>query len=141
MTRTVRRMSIRTMAIVTMAIVMTVASIGPAKGWAEVERHSGTIRAVDQAAGTLVLNEMGPWRMAKNVTEVTPLTVALAPGTEVLIATRAEGVAPSGWLGDYIETPSDGTALKLGEFVTLMVTRQGERLTVEKAVVVATPSP
>jgi hypothetical protein len=123
-----------------MAIVMTVASIGPAKGWAEVERHSGTIRAVDQAAGTLVLDEVGPWRMAKSVAEVTPLTVALAPETEVLIVTRAEGVAPTGWPGDYIEMPSDGTALKLGEFVTLMVTRQGDRLTVEKAVLVSTPS-
>jgi len=123
-----------------LAVATTIALMAPASGWADVERHSGVIRVVDRAAGTLVLDEVGPWRIEKGMTVVTPLTVSLVPETQVLILTRAEGVAPTGWGGDYIETPSSDTALKPGEFVTVTVERRGKRLTATRAVLVAIPA-
>ena len=42
-------------------ILGVMASVLPA--WADgTSRHSGTIASVDRAAGTIVVDEVGPWR-------------------------------------------------------------------------------
>ncbi|MBI3030775.1 MAG: hypothetical protein HYY64_14815, partial [Candidatus Rokubacteria bacterium] len=51
--------------------------------WAEETTNiSGTILALNREAGTIVVGEVGPWRVKAGATEVTPRTVAVTAGTE-----------------------------------------------------------
>ncbi len=138
MARTLRR---RNICILAMAI--TVTSTIPAWG-ADDKRHSGTVRAVDRAGGTFVLEELGPLRMTRSVamasavattkaaTEVTRLKIALEPSTEVFFLTRATGLDPNEWAGDFVRTRSGVGALISGAFVTVTLTRRGQALVADR---------
>ncbi|MBI2528781.1 MAG: hypothetical protein HYV93_22715 [Candidatus Rokubacteria bacterium] len=123
-----------------LVVPIAIGSAVPAPGWADVTRHSGTVLAVDRDAGTLVLGEVGPWRVTDGVTEVTRLTIALRPSTEVVIVARSAGAGPTGWVGEFAETPLGEAELGQGKFVTVTVQREGGRLVAQKVSVVA-PEP
>ena len=72
----------------------------------QVMKHSGSIVAMDRAAGTLTLAEVGPWRTEAGTTVVTLLTITMTPDTELTLVYRASD-APSGFSGDWIEEKSD----------------------------------
>jgi len=96
--------------------------------WAQAAtRHSGTVVAVDRAAGTITIEVMGPWRVKEGQTVTTRVTVKPDESTAWTRARRAAGAGPSGWYGEVIEVPQDVWALKPGEYATVELQRAGDR--------------
>lgn len=98
-------------------------------GWAQgaATRHSGTVAAVDRAAGTITIEVIGPWRVKDGQTVITRFTVKPDGSTVWTRARRATGAGPSGWDGELIEVPQDAWGLKPGEYATVELQRVGER--------------
>jgi acetyl-CoA acetyltransferase len=48
-----------------------------------------------------------------------PRSILLIPSTELTKVTRTRGVAPSGWIGDYVTTQLAPSQLKPGDFVAV----------------------
>ncbi len=104
--------------------------------WAgETTNISGTIVALNKEAGTIVVGEVGPWRVKEGATEITPRTVAVTAGTEFKQVRRAEGAGPTGWVGEFVEVAVGPWELKRGDFVTVQVRHEGPRLTALKVAV------
>lgn len=101
-------------------------------GWsadAGEAKYSGTVAAVDRAAGTIVVEGMGPWRVKDGVTQLDRRTIGVVPSTELMRLKRATGVAPSGWTGDFVESALPEWQVKPGDWVTVTVKRDGTRMT------------
>ena len=92
-------------------------------------RYSGTVLAVDRSAGAIVVGDMGPWRLKDGVTQIEPRTIAVTPATEFVSVMRASGVAPSGWVGDFVESVLPGGRVKPGDWVTVVVKADARRPT------------
>jgi hypothetical protein len=43
----------------------------------------------------------------------------VTPSTELTKTTRTQGVAPSGWIGDYVTTRLAPSKIQLGDFVAV----------------------
>jgi len=110
------------------------------RGEAEVARHAGLVIAVDKAAGTLVVGDMGPL-LSGGKSTVTRFTVHVTPSTEFVRVKRASSVAPNGWLGDYVETKLPPWDVKPGDFVAIMSDGDGQRRRAVKITVVDTSEP
>jgi hypothetical protein len=98
-------------------------------GWAQgtATRHSGTVAAVDRAAGTITIEAIGPWRVKDGQTVITRFTVKPDGSTVWTRARRAAGAGSSGWDGEFIEVPQDAWGLKPGEYATVELQRVGKR--------------
>jgi hypothetical protein len=112
-------------------------------GWGTVEaapaggKHSGTVIAVDRAAGTLAVEELGPWTAAAPAKAAIRRTFRVTPETRfVLVRRNAEG-GDRGWPGGYVEHPLEPWAVRPGEFVTVVTDDHATA----RAVVVAPPGP
>lgn len=99
----------------------------PAWAGAPILKHSGTVVAVDQRAGTIVLAEVGPWRVRQGRTEVTHRTIVVRPETTVTLVMRADD-APSGFPGDFVAVALDPWDLEVGDFATVECQHEGRRL-------------
>lgn len=113
----------------------------PVSAGAETTTHSGTILALNKEAGTIVLGEIGPWRVKGGVTEVTERTIAVTPATVFKEVKRAPGAGPSGWVGEFVEAGLGAWELKKGDFVTVQVRQEGQRLTAVSVAVMAPGAP
>lgn len=102
-----------------LAVAALIAWAAPAWGAPEQTRYSGTVVAVDRSAGTLVVEGMGPWRVKEGVTQVERRTIAVAPSAAFVGLARATGPAPSGWTGDFVESPLPAWQVKPGDWVTV----------------------
>jgi hypothetical protein len=114
------------------AALTVLAVVAPAiPGWSDARggKYSGTVVAVDQAAGTIVVEGMGPWRIKEGVTQLERRTIGLMPSTEFVRLTRATGPAPSGWVGDFVESALPGWQVKPGDWVTVTVKTDDKRPT------------
>jgi len=109
-------------------------------GAGDIVRHSGTIVNIDERTESIVLEEIGPWRVASGKTVITLLKVAIAPDAPILLARRAAR-APSGFDGDYVEEPMAPWGLAPGDFVTVECRHEGKRLIALKVTVADTPGP
>jgi hypothetical protein len=91
--------------------------------WSDTQesRHSGTVVAVDRSAGVIVVEGMGPWQVKDGVTQVERRTVGVTSATEFVGVKRASGPAPSGWVGDFVESGLPGWQVKPGDWVTLIM--------------------
>ena len=128
MTRTA---SGRVGAVVVVATMLAIAA-SPIPGWSGdvgEARYSGTVVAVDRAAGTIVVEGMGPWRVKDGVTQLERRTIVVAPSTELMRLKRATGEAPSGWPGDFVESALPEWQVKPGDWVTVVVKPDGTRTT------------
>jgi len=85
-------------------------------------KYSGPVLSVDRSAGLIVVGDMGPWRIKEGVTQVDHRTIAVVPSTEFVGVRRAKGPAPSGWVGDFVESVLPGWRVKPGDWVTVIVT-------------------
>ena len=101
-------------------------------------RHSGILAAASRDAGTIVVEEVGPWRLSGGETVTTARTFAVTPETAFVRLTRApeREPAPSGWPGDYVETPVERWTPAPGDFVTVEASLDGARLIAVKITVV-----
>jgi hypothetical protein len=106
--------------------------------WAEgaLSHHSGTIEALDRAAGFLVVGEVGPWRVKEGKTEVTPRHITVTSSTAWVRVRRADGPGPSGWPGESIEVWLAPWEVKVGDAVTVRARAQDRRLVAVKVEVV-----
>ncbi len=111
---------------------MAVAS--PVFAGVATQDHTGVLQSIDRAAGTVVLDELGPWR---GVSAITRRTIVLTSSTEVTQAKRAGGAGPAGWIGEFVEERSATQELNQGDFVTVQVRHAGPRATALKVTVVA----
>jgi hypothetical protein len=105
-------------------------------GYAQTSRVSGTIVTVNRGAGTLTVQEVGPWRVRDGVTEVTRRVLAVTPETRWLEVRRAPGAGPGGWIGEFVESARTPWSVRVGEFVTVEARRDGERGVAVSVVVV-----
>jgi len=88
--------------------------------------YSGTVKTIDRATRTLVLDEVGPWKVVRGATQLTERTIALTPRTEILLVRRApEGGA---FPNDFVRTALAPADLAAGDFITARVAREGDRL-------------
>ncbi len=114
------------------AALTVLAVIAPAiPGWSDGRggKYSGTVVAADQTAGTIVVEGMGPWRIKEGVTQLERRTIGIMPSTEFVRLKRASGPAPSGWVGDFVESALPGWQVKPGDWVTVTVKTDDKRPT------------
>ncbi len=117
------------------AALTALAVVAPAiPGWSDARggKYSGTVVAVNQTAGTIVVEGMGPWRVKEGVTQVERRTIGVMPSTEFVRLKRATGLAPSGWIGDFVESALPGWQVKPGDWVIVTLEPDGKRPTAVK---------
>ena len=119
--------SVRVAAATVMVIAaLAIPGLGSDAGQA---KYSGTVVAVDRAAGTIVVEGMGPWRIKDGVTQLQRRTIGVVPSTEFVRLKRATGAAPSGWAGDFVESALPEWQVKPGDWVTVTAKADGARMT------------
>jgi hypothetical protein len=116
-------------AVVAAAVTITGSAIPGRGDDAREFKYSGTVVAIDQGAGTMIVEGMGPWRVKDGVTQLERRTVGVAPAAEFVRIERATGAAPSGWAGDFIESALPRWQVKAGDWVTVAGKRDGGRMT------------
>jgi len=102
--------------------------------------YSGTVVSIDQAAGTIVVGDMGPL-LQNGKSQIVERRIQVTRSTEFVRLKRAAGAAPSGWIGDYVETPLPAWDVKPGEWVTITGEGGRQRMTADKVKVVDTSEP
>ena len=90
--------------------------------------YSGTVKAIDPAAGTLVLGEVGPWKVVGGATEITERAILLAASTEIALVKRATDGATA-FSGDFVRTGLAPGDVAPGDFVTAKCVVQDGKLT------------
>jgi hypothetical protein len=121
------------------AIVVALGAIlGSAAAGVGQERvtHSGTVVAIDDVAGTIVVAEVGSWKLRDGQPVITYRTITLTPDTEVMIAGRTYDTADP-WDGPFIEGPLGRDALYLNDPVTVDCLHVGTRLIALKITITA----
>jgi hypothetical protein len=129
----------RVVEIPAVVVIGSLLAVGPAAAGAGAAKYAGTVRAIDSARGSLVLDDVGPW-VGKTESPITPRTVSVSPSTEYLIADRAKDGA-TGYPGDYVETKAQLSDVKVGAFVAVECQRDGGRCAAVKLVVVRPSQP
>lgn len=115
---------------ITVLIGLVVATMAiPDRSGAQGGKYSGMVVAVDQAAGTIVVEGMGPWQIKDGVTQLQRRTIVLVPSTRFVRLERMSGAAPSGWVGDFVESDLAGRQVSPGDWVTVTLTAEDRRLT------------
>lgn len=109
-----------------------VASAVPGWSGAREGRYPGTVVAVDQAVGTIVVEGMGPWRVKEGATQFERRTFAVTHATEFVRLERASGTAPSGWTRDFVESALPAWDVKPGDWVIVTLEPDGKRPTAVK---------
>jgi len=112
----------------------------PGRTEAATARHSGEVLSLDKAVGTILVGDMGPM-LESGRSEVRRYTIQVTPSTEFVRVKRASGVAPSGWVGDYVETRLPAWDVKPGDWVTIAGEGDAQRPRAVKITVVDTSEP
>ena len=92
-------------------------------------KYSGTVISADQAAGTIVVEGMGPWLIKNGVTQVQRRTIRIVSSTDFVRVERATGPAPSGWVGGFVESKLADRQVSPGDWVTVTLTAEDGRPT------------
>src|SRR5215831_11917181 len=85
--------------------------------------YAGSVLEVDAATGKIVVGDMGP-RQSDGRSEVARRSVVVTPSTQFTRVTRAQGVASSGWIGDFITAQLAPSDVKPGDFVAVTASRE-----------------
>src|SRR5215470_19691021 len=101
------------------AIVGFVLLASTSAGWCAsgTVTYAGSVLEVDAATGSIVVGDMGPLQNDGR-SEIARRHIVVTPSTEFTRVTRTEGVAPSGWIGDYVTARVAPSDVKPGDFVT-----------------------
>jgi len=120
-----------------MSIVLALgAALALSLGTALASDHSGTVITVDPGKGTMILGEVGPWRLRDGQTVITRRTIAVGPSASFVGAKRSREPGPGGWPGEFVEVKLGAWAVKPGDFVTVRVDETGARWTATRVTVV-----
>ena len=113
--------------IAALTVLAVVAPAIPGRSDARDGKYSGTVVAVDRTAGTILVEGMGPWQIKEGVTQLERRTIGVMPSTAFVRLKRATGPAPSGWVGDFVESALPGWQVKPGDWVTVTVKADDKR--------------
>jgi hypothetical protein len=120
----------RTLGRIAMLALLAIAAwASPTWSDGQERKYSGTVVEVDRSAGAIVVEGMGPWQVKDGVTQVERRPFGVTASTEFVGVKRASGPAPSGWVGDFIESRLPGWQVKPGDWVTVIMTADGKRPT------------
>ena len=92
------------------------------------------------AVGTIVVGDRGPM-LESGRSEVRRYTMQVTPSTEFVLVKHACGVAPSGWVRDYVETRLPARDVELGDRVTIAGEGDAQRPRAVTITVVDTSKP
>ncbi|MBI1846536.1 MAG: hypothetical protein HYR86_06145 [Candidatus Rokubacteria bacterium] len=121
------------------AMVLILLALTASASAEERMKHSGSIISIADDARTFVLAEIGPWQVRDGATVITYRTITLAPETEFAIVARADQ-APSGFPGDFVETPLGPAGVYLNDHVTVDCRHEGKRQVALKITVIELPA-
>lgn len=105
---------------------------------ADLMKHSGVIVDFDEKTDTIVLAEVGPWRVRDGATVPTYQRIALTPETHFAIVFRAEG-ADGRFSGDFVESPLERAGVYVDDSVTVECRHERGRMIALKVTVVDLP--
>ena len=102
------------------AIVSLVLLVSTSVGWcaSSTVDYAGNVLAVDAATGKIVVGDMGPLQNDGR-SEIASRSIVVTSSTEFTKVSRTQGVAPSGWIGDYVTTRLAPSLVKPGDFVAV----------------------
>ncbi|HEV8440336.1 MAG TPA: hypothetical protein VGT40_19790 [Methylomirabilota bacterium] len=100
---------------VALVISASLAGAGPDTGG-----YAGEVLAVDKGAGRIVVGDMGPL-LDNGKSEIARRNIQVTPSTQFVKVKRANDTAPTGFGGDYVETPLPSWEIQPGDFVTVAV--------------------
>ena len=109
------------------AIVVIFLALVASASAGETMKHSGSIFAITDDATTFVLAEVGPWKVHNGATTITYRTITVTPETRFAIVGR-DAESPSGFAGDFVETPLGPDGVYLNDYVTIDCVHEGKRL-------------
>lgn len=89
-------------------------------------KHSGSIVAIDEKAGTIVLAEIGPWTVRQGKTVVTYRTITVTPDTALAIVGRDYATLDA-FPGEFVEGALESDELYLNDYVTIDCLHEGRR--------------
>jgi hypothetical protein len=122
-----------------LAGALIVALLVPASGVAQVVKHSGSLLDVDADQGTIVLAELGPWRLDTETTVITVRTIVVTPDTDFALVRRVD--PSNGFSGDFVVDDVEPWAIYPGDFVTVDCVHRGRRLVALRILVVEGVAP
>ncbi len=131
-----REASIRTVGVLGFALLV---SVSIAWGGPSTTDYTGDLLDVDKDTGRIVVGDMGPL-LDDGTSKMTRRSIRVTPSTEFATVKRASGAAPSGWIGDYVETGLPKWEVKPGDFVAIKVMIQEGEPEAVKITVVNTSS-
>lgn len=120
--------------------VGAVLSLVAASDAQETVKHSGSVVAIDDKAGTVVLAEVGPWKLRDGATVITYRTITVTPDTAFAVARRSTDPA-NGFPGQFVEEPLAPGALALNDYVTIDSRHEPKRVRALKITVSRIESP
>ena len=106
--------------------ILGLAMVGSASiGWSQSSTvgYAGDVLSVDPATGSIIVGDMGPL-LADGHSEITRRSIRVTPSTELTKVARAQGIAPSGWIGDFVARGLAPSELKPGDFVAVTATSE-----------------
>ena len=104
--------------------ILGLALVGSASiGWSQSSTvgYAGDVLSVDPATGSIIVGDMGPL-LANGHSEITRRSIRVTPSTALTKVARAQGIAPSGWIGDFVARDLAPSELKPGDFVAVTAT-------------------
>jgi len=102
-------------AVVGFALLVMASAVG-----ADASRYSGAVIAVDRSAGRIVVEDMGP-ALSDGKGEIAKRSILVTPSTAFAKVARTSGRAPSGFVGDFVETQLPAWEVQVGDWVAVSV--------------------
>ena len=103
-------------------------------------KHSGSIVSIDRSRGTVVLAEVGPWRVEHGEMAVSLVTITVSADTELALVYRSSD-APSGFAGDFIAERLEAWNLFPGDYVTVDCVHHGAKMLARRMTVLENDAP
>jgi hypothetical protein len=106
----------------------------------ETPHVAGNVLGLDASRGSIVVGDMGP-SLDDGQGPIIRRSIRVTSSTEFTRVARADGVAPSGWIGDYVATKLSPWDVKPGDFVAITVKPGQDRPEAIEITVVDTSTP
>jgi hypothetical protein len=117
---------IRLAGLLLLALALGASAMTPAAAAARASTHSGEVVALDPQGGVMIIDEVGPWRVAQGRTVVTRRTIRPTSATKFNTFIRVN--VPGQFAGDFIEVTLDAEDITPGGLVTAECVHERGRL-------------
>ena len=111
---------------VAVMLVVGIACLGLIVPAHAAERRSGRVIAIDDRVGLIVIDEVGPWKVEKGVTQVVRQIITVTRSTKIVSHIRVN--VPGRFGGDFLEVPLQLSDVSVGDFVTVECRRERGQL-------------